>query len=46
MKLQYKFFNQTIEYKGAEAVSFIMSVFATMMIALCLGLIGIADLMY
>ena len=46
MKLQYKFFNQTIEYTGAEAVCFIVSVFAASMIALALGLMGIADLIY
>ena len=46
MKLQYKLFNQTIEYKGSEAVGFIMLVFTAMIAALCLGLMGIADLMY
>ena len=46
MKLQYKFFNQDIEYKGSEAVGFIILAFTSMMAAICLGLIGIADLIY
>jgi hypothetical protein len=46
MRKQWKFFNQTIEFEGLELICFYIVLGTTMLNAIALALVGIADLIY
>jgi hypothetical protein len=46
MRKQWKFFNQTIEFEGLELICFYIMLGATVLNAIALALVGIADLIY